>query len=380
MYDRYSRLLDRIGTRGELSDLLWELQGELGTSHSYEYGGEYRPRPQYQQGFLGVNWKFDEQRDCYTITHMVQGDVWDADATSPLLAPGVNAGIGDAILAINGQRLSRHVSPAQLLVNQAGGEVELLLQPGAGGDPRAVVVLALGSEFPGRYRDWVQSNRRAVCEASGGRIGYIHIPDMAYDGFAEFYRSYLTEFDREGMIIDVRWNRGGIVSNLLLETLMRPRLGYGFQRWGQPEPYFIESPRGPLLALTDENAGSDGDIFSHAFKLLKLGPLVGKRTWGGVIGFNDLLVPLADGTFTTQAEFSFWFTDVGWGVENYGTDPTTDVDYTPQAYMAGQDPQLEEAIRQAVQLVEERGESVLTPDPGPRPHRGFTPPGAKRDE
>ncbi len=380
MYDRYACLLDRIGSRAELSDLLWELQGELGTSHSYEFGGEYRPHPQYQQGSLGVDWHFDEQRECYTISHIIQGDIWDADATSPLRTPGINARPGDAVLAINGQRLSRHLSPPQLLVNQAGCEVELLLQPGDGGDPRPVVVRALGSEFAGRYRDWVEKNRQAVYEATGSRIGYIHIPDMGYDGFAEFYRSYLTEFDREGLVVDVRWNRGGIVSNLLLETLMRPRLGYGFQRWGQPEPYFIESPRGVLVALTDENAGSDGDIFSHAFKMLNLGPLVGKRTWGGVIGYNDVLVPLADGTVTTQPEFSFWFTDVGWGVENYGTEPTTDVDYPPQAYVAGRDPQLEEAVRQALQLVEERRDSILTPDPGPHPHRGFPSPVSKQGE
>jgi tricorn protease len=217
----------------------------------------------------------------------------------------------------------------------------------------------------------VDENRRAVHQASEGKVGYLHIPDMGIDGFAEFHRSYLTEFDREALIVDVRWNRGGIISNLLLETLMRPRLGYGFQRWGQPEPYFIESPRGSLVALTDENAGSDGDIFSHAFKMLKLGPLVGKRTWGGVIGYNDVLVPLSDGTITTQPEFSYWFTDVGWGLENYGADPTIEVEYPPDAYIAGVDPQLERAISEALRLVTEKPSP--TPVPGPRPSLAFPP-------
>jgi tricorn protease len=226
----------------------------------------------------------------------------------------------------------------------------------------------VANEFPARYRDWVEANRRAVHEATGGRVGYLHVPDMGFDGYAEFHRYFAQEYDHDGLIVDVRWNGGGMVSPLVLEKLMRPRLGYGFQRWGPSEPYFIESPRGPVVAITDENAGSDGDIFSHAFKMLKLGPLIGKRTWGGVIGI-DPYTPLADGTVTTQPEFSFWFNDVGWGVENYGTDPTIEVDYPPQAFAAGRDPQLERGIAEAQRLIAER--SVATPTPGPRPERGW---------
>jgi tricorn protease len=192
---------------------------------------------------------------------------------------------------------------------------------------------------------------------------------MSYVGFSEFHRYFLMEYDRDALIVDVRFNGGGMVSGLLLEKLSRRRLGYDFQRWGPPEPYMLQSPRGPLVALTDENAGSDGDIFSHAFKLLGLGPLVGMRTWGGVIGIEPYIT-LADGSVTTQPEFSFWFNDVGWGVENYGTDPTIEVEYLPQAYVAGQDPQLERAIAEAVNLVEER--PAPTPIPGPRPERGFS--------
>jgi tricorn protease len=370
MYHRYSRLVDRIGSRSELSDLFWEMQGELGTSHAYEFGGEYRPRPQYHQGLLGVDWHLAKNGH-YIISHLVHGDSWDSEATSPLLAPGINVEVGDAVLAINGQSLSRDITPGHLLVNQAGCEVELLIQPKDGGTPRTAVIQALSSEFPARYREWVEENRRAVHEATGDKVGYVHIPDMGNDGFAEFHRSYLMEYDRAGLIIDVRWNRGGINSNLVLETLMRPRIGYGFQRWGQPEPYFIQSPRGPMVALTNENAGSDGDVFSHAFKMLKLGPLIGKRTWGGVIGYNDFVFPLADGTVTTQPEFSYWVTDVGWGLENYGTDPTIEVEYPPQAYMAHEDPQLDRAIAEALRLVEERPAGVA--EPGPHPNLAFPP-------
>ncbi|MBF6590546.1 MAG: PDZ domain-containing protein [Ktedonobacterales bacterium] len=373
-YDRYAPLVERVGSRAELSDLFWELQGELGSSHAYEIGGEYREQPHYVQGYLGVDWAFDPASGHYTIARIVRGDPWDAEATSPLLAPGVNAAIGDVILAVNGQRVTAERGPQQLLVNQAGQEVQLTIasSSAAGGEgsqeARAVTVRAIGDEHPARYRDWVEANRRAVHRATNGRVGYLHIPDMAYDGFAEFHRYYLQEYDHEGLIVDVRWNGGGMVSQLVLEKLMRPRLGYGFQRWGAPEPYFIESPRGALVAITDENAGSDGDIVSHAFKMLKLGPLVGKRTWGGVIGI-DPYIPLADGTLTTQPEFSFWFTDVGWGVENYGTDPTIEVEYPPHAYVAGQDPQLERGIAEALRLIAER--PAQTPTPGPHPSRAW---------
>jgi tricorn protease len=366
-HDRYAPLVARLTTRGELSDLMWELQGELGTSHAYEIGGEYRNHPNYRQGFLGVDWRFDAPTGSYVITHIVRGDPWDRDATSPLLAPGVNARVGDAVVAIDGQPLSATLGPQQALVNQAGQEVQLVIRPADGGEPRNVTVRALASEFAARYRDWVEGNRQRVHAATNGRVGYLHIPDMGADGFAEFHRYYLAEYNYDGLIVDVRWNGGGMVSGLLLEKLARPRLGYSFQRWGATEPYFTESPRGALVALTDEHAGSDGDIFSHAWKMLNLGPLIGKRTWGGVIGI-DPYIPLADGTFTTQPEFSFWFRDVKWGVENYGTDPTIEVNYAPQDYARGADPQLDRGISEALRILAERPPHV--PEPAERPNLG----------
>jgi tricorn protease len=365
IYQRYAPLVERLGSRGELSDLIWEMQGELGSSHAYEGGGEYRPRPEYAQGYLGVDWRHDPDSGRYTITRILRGDPWDAKATSPLLAPGVNAAVGDAVLAINGQPVGNDASPQQLLVNQAEAEVQVTLQPAADGAARTVTVRTLGNEQRARYLDWVAANRQKVREASGGTLGYIHLINMGYDGFADFHRQFLTEYDHEGLVVDVRWNGGGMVSGLLLEKLARRRLGYDFQRWGPPTPYFKESPRGPMVAITDENAGSDGDIFSHAWKMLGLGPLVGKRTWGGVVGIDPYL-PLVDGGMTTQPEFSFWFQDVGWGVENYGTEPTIEVDFPPQAYAAGTDPQLERGIAEALRLVAEHPAPI--PTPAPRPH------------
>jgi tricorn protease len=214
-------------------------------------------------------------------------------------------------------------------------------------------VKALRSETPARYRDWVEGNRRKVHEATDGRVGYVHIPDMGPGGYAEFHRGYLAEVGRDALIVDVRFNSGGHVSQLILEKLARRRLGYDVPRWGQPEPYPLDSVLGPMVALTNEQAGSDGDIFCHSFKLMKLGPLIGKRTWGGVIGIwaRNRLV---DGGVVTQPEFSFWFEDVGWGVENYGTDPDIEVDITPQDHAGGKDTQLERAIGEILRLLEEQ--------------------------
>ncbi len=361
---RYLPLLDRVTTRSEFSDLLWELQGELGTSHAYEMGGEYRSGPEYRQGFLGVDWVYDAEARLYRVGRTVQGDSWDEHATSPLNRPGIGAREGDAIVAINGQPIGAIATPNERLVNQAGNDVVLTLRRGDE-PPRTVTVKALSDERPARYRDWVEAKRRAVHDATDGKVGYIHVPDMGSNGFAEFHRAFLAEYDREGLIVDVRVNGGGNVSGLLLEKLARRRLGYDFQRWGAPVPYPNESPRGVIVALTNELAGSDGDIFSHAFKLLKLGPLVGKRTWGGVIGIWPRH-QLADGTVTTQPEFSFFFDDVGWGVENYGTDPDVEVDNAPQDYARGADPQLDKSIEIALRLIAERPPHRPTPSERPR--------------
>lgn len=347
VYARYRPLVERVGTRSEFSDLLWELQGELGTSHAYEYGGEYRAGPDYKQGFLGVDWRLDDDGR-YTVARIVQGDPWDARASSPLTAPAANVQAGDVVLAVNGLAVGGTVSPASRLVNMANSEVELRVC--RGDEVRTVVVKALSDERPARYREWVNEKRRHVHERSQGRVGYIHIPDMSAEGYAEFHRSYLVEYDRDALIIDVRYNGGGNVSGLLLEKLTRRRLGYDFPRWGAPQPYPQESPRGPMLALTNEHAGSDGDMFSHAFKMLKLGPLLGVRTWGGVIGIWPRHT-LADGTVTTQPEFSFFFDDVGWQIENYGTDPDIEIENAPQDYARQRDAQLERAIDEALSLL-----------------------------
>ncbi|MGR4063952.1 MAG: PDZ domain-containing protein [Vulcanimicrobiaceae bacterium] len=342
VYDRYKAVLPRVRTRGELSDLIWEMHGELGTSHAYEMGGDYRVPPQYQRGFLGADFVWDAAREGYRIERIYRGDSWDREHDSPLAEPGLDVREGDVVVAVGGKRVSPDDSIDRLLVNRAGREVTLTLRTRRD-DERTVLVKALARESALRYRAWVEANRRYVHEKTSGRVGYVHVPDMGPWGFAEFHRGFLSEFDRAGLLVDVRYNRGGHVSPLLLEKLARKRIGYDAPRYGALVPYPPESVAGPMIALTNQFAGSDGDIFSHCFKLYKLGPLVGKRTWGGVIGINPYH-HLVDGTVTTQPEYSFWFVDVGWAVENYGTDPDYEVDIAPQDYRDAADPQLDFAL------------------------------------
>jgi tricorn protease len=348
--DRYLPLVDQVATRTELADLIWELQGELGTSHCYEMGGEYRKAPPWGQAFLGADLARDGSGR-WVVARVVPGASWSPKEASPLGGPGASVTAGTAILAVNGQPIDPDIGPGPLLANQAGLPVELTVSgpddQGAPGRPeprpRTVVVPTLDDERPLRYRHWVDSNRAQVREATNGRAGYVHIPDMGPPGWSEFHRSYRAEVEHDALIVDVRFNRGGHVSGLILEKLRRRRLGWDVPRWGLPSAYPAESPAGPLVALTNEWAGSDGDIFTHGFKLFGLGPVVGTRTWGGVIGI-DLTLPLVDGSLTTQPEYAFWFEDVGWAVENYGSEPTEEVVMTPQDYVAGRDPQLGRAI------------------------------------
>lgn len=349
VYKRYEPLLDRVSCRSELSDLLWEMQGELGTSHAYEMGGDYRLAPHLAQGKLGADTVWDPKKKGYRLRAITAGDCWDEECHSPLLAPGTGIVAGDHILAVNETPLTPHLTPERALANLAGQEVSLTVQ-GKKGPKRNIVVRALRSEANLRYRAWVNRNRDEVHRLSKGRVGYVHIPDMGARGYAEFHRGWLPELHYPALIIDVRFNGGGHVSQLLLEKLARKRLGYDVPRWHAPEAYPRESVMGPMVALTNEYAGSDGDIFSHCFKRMNLGPLIGTRTWGGVIGISPRM-ELVDGSVTTQPEFSFWFDDVEWGVENYGTDPDVEVFITPQDYKAGKDPQLTAGLETILKLL-----------------------------
>ncbi|KOT48395.1 MULTISPECIES: S41 family peptidase [Streptomyces] len=361
--DRYRPLLERIATYDELLDLLWEVQGELGTSHAYvspPWGYNQATR----QGLLGADLSRHED-GTWRIDRILPSETSDPDARSPLAAPGVAVHAGDAITAVGGRPVDPTTGPAPLLVGTAGQPVELTVRPAAGGDLRHPVVIPIAHERPLRYHAWVADRRAYVHAESGGRLGYLHVPDMVGSGWAQLHRDLHLEVAREGLILDVRENSGGHTSQLVVEKLARRVIAWTLPRGAQPYSYPRDAPRGPIVALANELSASDGDIITAAVKALGIGPVVGTRTWGGVIGI-DKRYRLVDGTLVTQPKYATWIEGHEWGVENHGVAPDIEVIHTPQDHKAGRDPQIDEAIRLALAALHQNPAKSPPALPSPR--------------
>ena len=350
MADRYRPLLDRIGSADDLHDVLWELQGEMGSSHAGVLPPAAGGDPALAQGLLGADVERAED-GTWRIARILPGESSVIGARSPLAAPGVAAAPGDLIVAVAGRPVDPDLGPNALLAGQAGQPVELTLRRD-GADRRAVVV-PLASEQAARYYDLVARQRAVVCEASGGRLGYLNIPDMMGRGWAEFHRDMYTEFQQDGLIVDLRDTQGGDAGQLVAEKLARRIIGWVVSRYEEPWSYPADAPRGPIVAITDEYASSGGDLVIQALKSYRIATVVGTRTWGGVRGV-DLKYELVDGTLVAQPKYAFWFADVGWAAENHGVDPDVEVTIAPHDWAAGRDPQLDTAVRLALQALEER--------------------------
>ena len=348
--ERYRPLVARLGGQDDLVDLLWEVQGELGTSHAYVTPRPVPPDPLTRQGLLGADLGRDDD-GTWRVRRVVPGDSSEPRARSPLSAPGVGVRAGDALLAVDGRDVGPE-GPGPLLVGTATLPVELTVRTEQG-ETRRVVVTPLADEAPLRYQDWVNDRRRHVHEQSDGRLGYLHVPDMMAPGWAQLHRDLRLEMAREGVVVDLRENRGGHTSQLVVEKLARRVVGWDLARGFTPMRYPMDAPRGPVVAVADEWAGSDGDIVNAAIQALGIGPVVGTRTWGGVVGI-DMKYQLVDGTTVTQPRYAFWLEGKGWGVENHGVDPDVEVVVTPQDRVAGRDPQLDTAIRIALEALEQR--------------------------
>jgi tricorn protease len=364
---QYRPLLDLVATPSEFADVMWETLGELGTSHAYVSASTvgWNGTGSYSTGLLGADLERGPDGS-WLIRRVVPGESSDPRARSPLSAPGVQVQPGDRLLAIDGRPVTDD-GPGPLLAGVAGKPVELTVAGPDGGRPRRYVVVPLADETRLRYQDWVASRRALVRERSGGRIGYLHVPDMSTEGWADFHRDLRAEMTREALILDARNNRGGNTSQLIIEKLARRVIAWEVGRNVQPVSYPQDSPRGPVVALADEYAGSDGDIVTQAIRTLALGPVVGARTWGGVIGIGGGF-ELVDGTHITVPRFAIWMEGVGWGVENHGVDPDVEVLITPDDWAAGTDTQLETAIRLAAEALQ-AAPAAAPPATADRPSR-----------
>lgn len=356
----YDPVIARVVTEDDFQDLMWEVMGELGTSHAYVMGPPYQVDPPMLTAYLGA--ELEPAAQGWAITRILPGDSSDPGARSPLLAPGVAAEVGDVIVRIDGREVGAEgVGP--LLVGSAHKPTELLLR--RDGAERRVVVTPLGDDTQLRYQAWVASRREAVAELSDGRLGYLHIPDMVSSGWAQMHRDLREASTKEGIVVDVRYNSGGHTSQLVTDRLARRVLSWDFPRNERPGTYPSFAPRGAVVLVTNQEAGSDGDIVNAVSQAMRIGPVVGTRTWGGVIGIDGRF-DLVDGTGVTQPKYASWFEGQDWAIENYGVEPDIEVPLPPNAWVAGEDPQLARGVEEALALLEEHPAATAPELPAPR--------------
>ncbi len=362
MKTKYAALLGRVGTRVELNRLIGEMIGELGTSHTYIWGGDVHDRADtVSVGLLGADITFDGQ--VFRVTRILPRMSWDDNLAGPLAAAHLDVSVGDAITAINGVTLGPGSNLYDLLQDQAGKIVRVTIGDGPR-NTRTIEVRALSSEQPLRYAAWVEANERYVGERSDGLLGYLHIPNMGGDGLAAFSRAFYPQIEKKGLVIDVRDNGGGFVSQMIVERLNRKAWAFMKPRHGSTERYPRKSLYGHMVVLIDQFAGSDGDIFPESFRINEMGLLVGTRTWGGVVGIRADK-PFIDMGLSTQPEFAWWEPKRGWSLENNGVTPDIEVVIRPEDRVAGRDPQLAKAVEVLLDKLREDPKELPPAPPWP---------------
>ncbi|MFZ6646037.1 S41 family peptidase [Undibacterium sp. TJN25] len=349
IYARYHPLVKSVQRREDLNDLLVEMIGELQVGHNRVGGGDvYSERPA-SVGLLGADFSLDKDR--YRIKTLYTGDRWNPFLTAPLAAPGLGIKEGDYIMAVNGKPLDASKNIYALLENTVGKQVTLTVSSDAAGKGRNVVVQPIANESGLRQWQWVEKNREYVQKKSNGKVAYVYLPNTADDGFQYFNRMFFAQVDKQAVIIDERRNSGGQAANYITDVLSRPYLS----SWKDRDGLIYDTPGGaiygPKAMLIDQDAGSGGDFLPYAFKRLKLGALIGKRTWGGLIGISanpDLI----DGGSLVVPLFRFFTPDGEWHVENEGVAPDIDVDLDPAEVNKGNDTQLDAAIANVLQKLQ----------------------------
>ena len=353
MRARYAQLLPHVTHRFDLNYVLGELVAELGTGHTYVGGGDLPKVERVPVGTLGADLALDAAAGRWRIARILPAQPWIEGRATPLAAPGVKVTAGDYLLAIDGQELTARDEPYRLLAQTPGRTITLTVN----GNPslkgaREVQVQPLANEWDLRYFDWVEANRKKVERLSGGKVGYVHIPDMGGRGLTEFIRQFYAQSSKPGLLVDVRSNGGGFVSQMILERLRRRLMGMSNQRDERAETYPDAAVSGPMAALADQYSASDGDIFPFYFRAYGLGPVIGQRTWGGVVGIRSLYSTMIDGGYSNVAEFGLYDLQGRWVVENQGVSPDIQVDNLPADLAAGRDPQLERGVAEVLKQIE----------------------------
>jgi len=363
---QYEPLLRHVAHRSDLNYVISEMIAELAVQHAYIEGGDINIPPRPRVALPGARFGLNREAGRYQITKIFAGQNEEDIYRSPLTEVGVDVKVGDYVLAINGEELRPDDDPYRLLRNKADALVQLSVnsRPTTEG-ARVVSYRPLTDEQNLLYLDWVTGNMARVDKLSGGKLGYVHIPDMGANGIREFIKWYYPQLNKSGLVVDARANGGGNVSRMLIERLRRKMLAAGFARTSEfpstyPDGVFI----GPMACLLNENSASDGDIFPAMFREAGLGPLIGKRSWGGVVGISNRGT-LIDGGSVFVPEFGFVSAKGEWVIEGYGVDPDIEVENDPKAVIEGKDPQLERAVTEVMNRLKAQPTGLPARAPSP---------------
>jgi tricorn protease-like protein/C-terminal processing protease CtpA/Prc len=356
--EHYDAMLPDAASREDVNWIISEMISELNVGHAYLTNpGDVEESPSVGVGLLGCDFALEATASgsAYRISRIYQGAPWDADARGPLSQPGVDVKEGDYLLAVNGVPVDTSRDPWAALVGTAGQTTAITVNtaPVFDGKEREVLVTPMGSEAGLRYRAYIEAKRAYVEQKSGGRVGYIYVPNTGIDGQNDLYRQFFAQRTKDALIIDERWNGGGQIPTRFIELLNRPATNYWARREGNDWPWPPDAHFGPKCMLINGLAGSGGDMFPWLFRYNNLGPLIGTRTWGGLVGISGN-PRFIDGGSISVPTFGFYETDGTWGVEGHGTDPTIEVIDDPALMVNGQDPQLDRAIDEMLDAIRTR--------------------------
>ena len=361
--DHYLSMVEDATSREDVSFIISEMISELNVGHAYYFGGDGEREPSSSVGSLGCDFELDEEADAYRISNIIEGGDWDLDGRGPLSPLGVDVKVGDYLLEVNGMPVDASKDPYAALQGLAGRTITITVSENPTRDDKArdVVVVPIGDDGALRYRAWVEHNRKYVEHKTNGRVGYIHVPDTGGNGQNELIRQYYAQLGKEAIIIDERWNGGGQIPTRFIELLNRPVTNYWARRDNIDWKWPPDAHHGPKCMLINGPSGSGGDMFPWLFRYNQLGPIIGRRTWGGLVGISGN-PSLIDGGYTAVPTFGFYTKEGKWSIEGHGVDPDVEVIDDPSLMVNGGDPQLDKAIELMLKAADEQGFK-----PAPRP-------------
>jgi tricorn protease len=361
---KYSAYLAGVGGRGDLNYLFVEMLGELTIGHMFVGGGDAPKPPQVKGGLLGADYKVENDR--YRFVRIYNGENWNPELRAPLTQPGVDVKVGDYLLEVNGRDVRPPAEVYSFFEETAGKQLKIKVGPNPDGkDAREVTIVPVDSEFALRNRAWEEDNRRKVDELSGGKLAYVHVPDTAVGGYTNFNRFYFAQVGKQGAVIDERYNHGGEIADYIIDMLKRPLRNCAISREGGKFCSPLAQIYGPKTMIINEMSGSGGDALPWMFKQDGVGPLVGTRTWGGLVGIYGY-PPLLDGGFVTAPRVAIYGLHGQWEVENHGVAPDIEVENDPASVAAGHDRQLEKAVQVTMEAL--KNNPVVLPDHPPYPN------------